>query len=107
MLCRSEKTAFACTENSGTAARDGELREDVLGVAAQRVVGDEQLPRDLGAAQLGVEQPQDLQLPLAQRLGKGLARASPGGRGRRRVPAAECEQGSQHRTRALATLGLP
>src|SRR3954453_16228638 len=45
-----------------------ELGEDVLGMAAERVDGHEELLSDLGPGQGGGQQPEHLQLPVAQPL---------------------------------------
>src|SRR5687768_9621684 len=47
---------------------DVQLGEDALGVSTQRVERDVELPGDLWPGQVAVEQPEHLQLALAQRV---------------------------------------
>src|SRR5688572_4685281 len=54
----------------GRPAVDVQLGEDALGVGAQGVEGDVELAGDLGSGQVAVEEPQDVQLALAQRVRK-------------------------------------
>src|SRR5690349_7750388 len=78
---QSDEAAFAGAEHRRPAVGDVELGEDVLGVGADRVVRDEQLASYLRPGQLAVEQPQHLDLPVAQRLDGGLRDALPRVRG--------------------------
>ena len=50
----------------GAASIHVELGEDVLGVRAQRVHRDVQVPRDLRPAELGRQQAQDIALAFAE-----------------------------------------
>ena len=70
--------AATCLEESvlvglaygGGAGLDVELGEDALGVGAQGVQGDVELIGDLRPGELGVQEPEDLDLALAQRVGQ-------------------------------------
>ena len=57
----------------GPAAGDVQLGEDVPGVGADRVVGDEEPAGDLRGGELAVEKAQHLELPLAERVEERLA----------------------------------
>src|SRR6185312_1835047 len=63
--------------DGGLAGVDVQLGEDVLGVGAQRIDRHEQLTGDLRPGEFGREQPEDLELAVAQALVAG------GGRGGR------------------------
>jgi hypothetical protein len=61
------------TVDCGPATGHLQLGEDVPGVGADGVVGDEEPPGDLGCGQLGVEEAQHLELPLTERVEERLA----------------------------------
>ena len=65
----------ACGLADGFAsAGDAELGVDVAGVGAHRVHRDAELAGDGGATQVAVEQPQDVELALAERVDERLCR---------------------------------
>ena len=76
-----EQPALVCPEDRGPAARHVQLGEEVPGVRAYRVVGDEQLAGNLWAGEFAVEQSQHLHLPIGQRVHQRLVWCRPIGLG--------------------------
>ena len=63
-----DQSQLFCTPDSRPAVIDAELAEDALGMGADGAQADHELTGDLGTGKLGPEQPQHLQLTLAERL---------------------------------------
>src|SRR3954451_16687002 len=63
-----QQVQLACAADRAAPGVDVELGEDVPGVGPERVDGHEQPAGDLGAGQIGRQQPEHLDLSLAQRI---------------------------------------
>src|SRR5690242_8298494 len=66
-MAQLEETELLRAADGCAAARDAELRVDVLRVCPDGVQREDELPRDVGAVEVAPEQPEDIDLPLAER----------------------------------------
>ena len=69
---RREEAEFITAPNGGPAVVHAELRVDALRVGTHRAQPHDQLVGDTGAIKVRGEQPQDIKLPLAERLREAL-----------------------------------
>src|SRR5436305_1450355 len=63
---RSDEVVLECERSRRGAGGDAELAEDVLQMARDGVLADDERGRDLTVALAGGDEPQDLELPLRQ-----------------------------------------
>ena len=74
-----DQTKLLGAQDSFIAALNMELAVYIPGVGLERICRDMQLPRDLGSREVGCQQPEYVQLPVAERRQQWLRCAACGG----------------------------